>query len=223
MGFSAPKRSSAAWLGGSFAALSSVLALACSSGSPPPPPPSSEQALAPLRCSEDQAREFQCEAFLPLGTTLAAPAPFEQCPVAMDIGFSAYTTSSTLARFDPGYTQYIRRRSSPGHNCCYSWCSDVEIAEPSEVDGQLCRSPLAFVESYCLTEFEADSSGAMSAPPLDRCPAAIVPPAATSFSVPKAAGLDLRMTGARRAQQRPECCYSWCSLAPPGTGLERKR
>jgi hypothetical protein len=222
MGFSASKQRSPGRLAG-LAALSWSLALGCTSGPAPAPAPSSDPALAPLRCEEDQTREYQCEAFLPLGTSLAAPAPYEQCPVAMDIGFSAYPTRSTLARFDSGYTEYIRRRSPPGHNCCYSWCSDVKVADPSDVDAKACRSPLAFVESYCMTEFEGEVSGATARAPLDRCPAAIVPPAATSFSVPKAAALDLGMTGARRAQQRPECCYSWCSLAPPGTGLERKR
>lgn len=224
MGFWATKRSAVARLGGRLGALFLAASLGCRSGSPPPEPASSsDPALMPLRCGEDQTREFQCEAFLPLGPALAAPPPFEQCPVVMDIQFSAYPTSSTLARFDPGYTEYIRRRSSPGHNCCYSWCSDVSVADPSDIDTETCERALAFVESYCLTEFEDDSSGPMAQAPLDRCPAAIVPPKSTSFSVPRAAGLDYKLTSARRAQRRPECCYSWCSLAPPGTGLERQR
>ena len=33
----------------------------------------------------------------------------------------------------------------------------------------------------------------------------------------------VQFAAARRQQQRPECCYSWCSQAPPGSGLEKRR
>jgi len=177
----------------------------------------------------DARREIaQCvgvtgEALLPLGPALSAPPPYDSCPVAMDIAFSAYPTQAKQARFDPRYTEYIRRRTSPGHNCCYSWCSKAKVADPADVpEGSGCNSPIAFLESYCLTEPEGEISGARAAAPYDRCPAAIQPPPAAAFSVPPAALLDWKSTGSRRSQGRPECCYAWCSNAPPGSGLERR-
>ena len=98
------------------------------------------------------------------------------------------------------------------------------VADPAKVpSGSGCDSPLAFVESYCLTEPEGGISSAPAAAPYDRCPAAIEPPKAAAFSVPQAALLDWKSTGSRRSQGRPECCYAWCSNAPPGSGLERRR
>ncbi|HEV8248088.1 MAG TPA: hypothetical protein VGP93_20075, partial [Polyangiaceae bacterium] len=89
--------------------------------------------------------------------------------------------------------------------------------------GSGCQQPLAFHESYCMTELESGTEGALAASPLDRCPAAIQPPQASSFSVPPAALLDVKATSWRRSKGRPECCYSWCSIAPAGSGLERER
>jgi hypothetical protein len=196
-------------------------AVACASGGDKAETPTSE-ALAPQPCGQDEVREFQCEALLPLGPALSAPEPYGTCPVTMDVGFSAYPTTAGQARFDPRYTDYIRKRSSPGHNCCYSWCSKAAIADPAEVPaGSGCQSPLAFRESYCMTEPESGISGTVAPAPYDRCPAAIEPPKAAAFSVPKAAILDGKATSSRRAQGRPECCYAWCSNAPAGSGLER--
>jgi len=204
--------------------LVAALAAACASNAEKADAPDSAAALAPKPCGEDEVREFQCEALLPLGPALSAPAPYDSCPVSMDIAFSAYPTKATQARFDPRYTDYIRQRTSPGHNCCYSWCSSAKIADPAQVPpGSGCQSPLAFRESYCLTEPEAEISGALATAPYDRCPAAIEPPQAAAFAVPKAALLDWKSTSSRRSQGRPECCYAWCSNAPPGSGLERGR
>jgi hypothetical protein len=200
-----------------------ALAGACASNEEKAKEPDPAAALAPQPCGEDEVREFQCEALLPLGPALGAPEPYESCPVTMAIGFSAYPTESKQARFDPRYTDYIRRRTSPGHNCCYSWCSKAKVVDPGKVPPNSgCDSPLAFLESYCLTEPEGGISGAAAAAPYDRCPAAIEPPKASSFSVPSAALLDWKSTGSRRSQGRPECCYAWCSNAPPGSGLERR-
>ncbi len=186
--------------------------------------PGSAEALAPVRCIQDEVREFQCESLLALGPALSAPAPFEGCPITMDIGYSQYPTDAKLARFDPSYTSYIRERSSPGNNCCYSWCSRVKVVDPALAPAAGgCGSPLSFRESYCMTQLETGSQGQLAQPPYDRCPVAIEPPAAAAFSVPKAALLDVGSTTQRRAKGRPECCYSWCSQAPPGTGLERER
>lgn len=198
--------------------------VACASNEEQVAAPGSAAALAPRPCGEDEVREYQCEALLPLGPALSAPEPYGSCPITMEVGFSHYPTTVDQARFDARYTDYIRKRSSPGHNCCYSWCAKAKIADPAEVvPGSGCQSPLAFRESYCLTEPESGISGTPAAPPYDRCPAAIEPPKAAAFSVPKAALLDQKSTSSRRAQGRPECCYAWCSNAPPGSGLERQR
>jgi hypothetical protein len=197
------------------------LAAGCASGGEKAEAPDEAAALAPVPCEQDQVREFQCEALLPLGPALSAPAPYESCPVTMEIGFSAYPTEADQARFDPRYTDYIRQRTSPGHNCCYSWCSQAKVADPAQAPPDSgCQNPMAFRESYCLTEPEAGISGPPASQPYERCPAAIEPPAAAAFAVPAAALLDYRSTGSRRTQGRPECCYTWCSKAPPGSGLE---
>jgi hypothetical protein len=44
-----------------------------------------------------------------------------------------------------------------------------------------------------------------------------------SFARPEAAPFDPAITGERRGQGFQECCYGWCSIAPPGTGLEKQR
>ncbi len=199
-------------------------AFGCSADEHKAAAPGSAEALAPLRCNRDETREFQCESLLALGPALSAPAPFNGCPITMDIAYSQYPTDAKLARFDPRYTSYIRERSSPGNNCCYSWCSHVKVADPALAPaGGGCGTPLAFRESYCMTQLETGSEGQLSAAPFDRCPAAIEPPAAAAFSVPKAALLDVNSTTWRRSKGRPECCYAWCSQAPPGSGLERDK
>ena len=44
---------------------------------------------------------------------------------------------------------------------------------------------------------------------------ALAPPAGSGFSVPKAAAFDSQASATRRAQGFKECCYGWCSAAPP--------
>jgi hypothetical protein len=85
-----------------------------------------------------------------------------------------------------------------------------------------CDQPLSFHESYCMPELEAGTSGELAGSPYDRCPAAVRPPAGVVFSVPPGALLDPERTAQRRAQGTRDCCYGWCSIAPPGSGLERQ-
>lgn len=59
-----------------------------------------------------------------------------------------------------------------------------------------------------------------AASPFDKCAAAVVPPAKAVFAVPEAAILDAQATGTHRSKGQSECCYAWCSQAPPGSGLQ---
>lgn len=59
--------------------------------------------------------------------------------------------------------------------------------------------------------------------PFDKCALAIVPPAKAVFSVPQSALLDTNATAAHRSKGQAECCYAWCSQAPPGSGLQKKK
>jgi hypothetical protein len=58
--------------------------------------------------------------------------------------------------------------------------------------------------------------------PFGHCPQAIAPPAGAAFSVPKAAPFDPQTSAQKRQEGFQQCCYSWCSTAPAGTGLEHK-
>jgi hypothetical protein len=48
---------------------------------------------------------------------------------------------------------------------------------------------------------------------------AISPPQAAVFSSPESAPFDAAVTTAHRTKGGSECCYSWCSQAPPGSGI----
>ncbi len=170
----------------------------------------------PSMCAQDQTRESYCDGLLPMTTAQGAPAPYETCPIGIELPPGAYPAKGSVARFDPNYTEWARQRAKPGHACCYSWCADVQIADVDEVLPYAgCNDPLAMQENYCMTELESGTSAPAPAP-LERCPLAIQPPAAVSFSVPRAAPLDVAATQAKRTQGDTSCCYGWCSHAPPG-------
>jgi hypothetical protein len=46
-----------------------------------------------------------------------------------------------------------------------------------------------------------------------------VPPAKAVFSAPDSAAFDSQSTYAHRAKGGSDCCYAWCSQAPPGSGI----
>ncbi len=101
MGFSATKRSSRAWLAGSFAVLSSVLARRVQLRRPRRLPPSSSRPSPRCAATQDQAREFQCEApSCRSGPRWPPRLPLSSAPWPWTSSSSAYSTSSTLARFD---------------------------------------------------------------------------------------------------------------------------
>ncbi len=183
-----------------------------------------EVSLVPVACGKDQVREYRCDALLPLSSSLPAPEPYSACPGVIDVVNPTYVPLAKTATFDAVHTEFMRRRAPPGHQCCYSWCAKLDVAEVSEVPpGSRCNEPLAFPEKHCMPEPEGRISTQLADPPFDRCPAAVRPPQAAVFSVPTAALFHPGLTNERRAAGFGECCYAWCSIAPPGTGLERGR
>lgn len=181
-------------------------------------------SLVPVACGKDQVREYRCDALLPLSSSLPAPEPYGACPGIIDIVAPIYEPLAETAEFDAVHTEFMRRRAPPGHQCCYSWCGKLEVASVSEVPpGSRCQEPLAFPERLCMPEPEGRISTEHAAAPFDRCAAAVRPPQGASFSVPTAALLHPGITNERRGLGLAECCYSWCSIAPPGSGLERIR
>lgn len=175
----------------------------------------------PETCGRDQTREFFCDDLLPPGS-VPAPAPYEACPWTVDDATGEYDPPPTVAVFDTGYTDYMRKRALPGHSCCYSWCSKLVVKPASATSDQSsCQTPTAFREEYCVREPEGGTSEPAGSGFL-HCPAALVPPARSVFSAPAAAAFDPQATSARRDRNEPMCCYAWCSQAPPGSGLERR-
>jgi hypothetical protein len=185
-------------------------AAAIDDGSGPPPP-----------CQKDEVREYLCEELLPVSSEKPAPEPYETCPGAVGVKGSVFPATSTWARFDIPRTQWTRKRVQPGHACCYSWCSQLALADAADVDAASCQQPNAMPERLCLSAAEAGVSDA-AASPYEQCAAAVAPPPGVAFTPPKAAALDLRATAERRGQGLAECCYGWCSKAPLGTGLGAK-
>ena len=170
-------------------------------------------------CGVDEVREYYCDDFLPLESSMPAPAPYETCPDSVANPPSEHEPPPRVGVFDKSYTEYTRRRAPPGHSCCYSWCSKVTLADPANPAAQAaCHTGTAFREEYCMSELESGTQ-TPGPPPYDRCPQAIVPPKKAVFSVPEAALLDPALTSAHRTKGQPECCYAWCSQAPPGSGL----
>jgi hypothetical protein len=213
-------RGFAAW-----AALSAWLAVvgpSCSTAEPPrAKEPKTDPNFAPVSCERDQVREFYCDGLLPMSTALGAPAPYGNCPAGIESPPGVHPSRQRVARFDAAYTEWARQRAKPGHACCYSWCSEVQVRQVRDVPEHAgCNQPGAVRESYCMPELEAGSSNPADAP-WDRCPLAIRPPEVIHFSVPKAAPLDFAMTGDRRSRGLTECCYGWCSRMPAGVLLEK--
>jgi hypothetical protein len=193
-----------------------ALALGCRS-SEPKPKTAGDAEPAPIQCGVDQVRESYCEGLVPMSTAMGAPPPYENCPAGIEVpSTSSYPPRDRVARFDVKNTEATRRRVQPGHACCYSWCSNLTIADPKDVlPAAGCNLPGAARETYCLPELESGSKDP-GPEPYSRCPLAIRPPEATSFSVPKAAPLDLATTAAKRGGGEASCCYGWCSRMPAG-------
>jgi len=214
-------------LGACFVAALGALPSACRSGSNETQAPDGEESgtrLRPVACGGDQVREYRCEALLPLSSALPAPEPYGACPGVIDVIDPTYVPVTNTAGFDAPHTEFMRRRAPPGHQCCYSWCGRLEVARVSEVPpGSRCNEPLAFPEKFCMPEPEGAVSTERAASPFERCAAAVRPPQGAAFSVPSAALLQPALTNERRGLGFTECCYAWCSIAPPGTGLERQR
>jgi hypothetical protein len=175
-------------------------------------------------CGTDQVREYRCDALLPLSSALPAPEPYEACPGVIDVVDPIFVPLGRTASFDAVQTEFMRKRAPPGHQCCFSWCARLDVAEVNEVPpGSRCNEPLAFPEKHCMPEPEGRISTSPAAAPFDRCAAAVRPPQGAAFSVPSAAMLHPGLTNERRGLGYTECCYAWCSIAPPGSGLERTR
>jgi hypothetical protein len=200
------------WLLGSALLL---LGGGCSSGEKAQHPRSDPSSSSGV-CRADQVREFYCDGLLPMSTALGAPAPYDSCPAGIEAPAGAYPRREHVARFDATYTEWARRRAQPGHTCCYSWCSELKVADVADVLPYAgCDKPGAIRENYCFPELESGTSSPAPAP-LDRCPLAVRPPESVSFSVPKAAPLDVAETGARHQRGDGSCCYGWCSRMPAG-------
>jgi hypothetical protein len=156
---------------------------------------------------------------MPLATGAPAPEPYENCPVQTEQHVSRFEDAPPVSVFDPDYTKHTRLRSPPGHSCCYSWCSKLTLAEPDPAAAdEACRSPKAFREEFCFAAPETGTSEPASSS-FPACPVAIVPPVGESFSKPASALFDERATAVRHRNDQTDCCYSWCSDAPPASGL----
>jgi hypothetical protein len=197
-----------------------ALLFACASQRKKLPDSAGPDERGPRACGIDEVREVRCEALLPWTSAMPAPAPYETCPSSMEVHDAVFPPASGSGRFDAARTELARRRAPPGQQCCYSWCGKLEVVEASDVTDS-CRKPLAFPESYCVLELEGGTRGELASEPFDRCALAIRPPEANVFSVPPGALLDQRLTADRRRRGEQLCCYGWCSIAPPGSGLER--
>ena len=93
------------------------------------------------------------------------------------------------------------------------------MADASKIDPSArCNEALAMREVKCFDEPERGTSDP-SAPPFERCPRAFVPPAKAVFFAPAGALLDPVYTAQRRQKGLNQCCYAWCTVAPPGSGL----
>jgi hypothetical protein len=169
-------------------------------------------------CREDEVREYSCESLLPVQSARPAEEPYETCPSSLEVRDATFPPKTGVGDFDASRTEFVRRRSPPGQQCCYSWCGKLEVVDPELVE-ERCREPLAFPESYCVTELESGTSEELAPSPFERCAAAIRPPPAAAFSVPRGARLDPALSSVRRQGGESLCCYSWCSIAPPGTTL----
>lgn len=178
---------------------------------------------SPPVCAQDEVREYQCEELLSVMPAMPAPAPYESCPMNLEGAQGIHAPAPPVAIFDADYTAHIRKRMPPGHSCCYSWCSRVRVVDPAEVPQAAgCNGGHEMREQYCFDELEGGTT--LPAPaPFDRCPAAVAPPEAVAFSAPLAAPFDAQASATRRAQGFKECCYGWCSKAPPEAIKEKRK
>jgi len=204
-----------------------ALLMAVWAGVPGCSKPVAEEARAAERdrdptapCARDEAREYFCDDLLPLSSSRPAPEPYDNCPGAIDIRASSYPPVGHVAGFDVGFTEYTRKRVQPGHSCCYSWCTKVSLSDPGKAAPQQCRDAYGMRESFCMRELEGGTTEPFNEP-FERCPAAVKPPEVAVFAAPTSALLDSSATAQRRQDTRlPDCCYGWCSKAPPGTMLK---
>lgn len=194
------------------------VASACSGKQKPVATAADDLSGPPPACHKDEVREYLCDDLLPFTSDKPAAEPYQTCPANVGVKGNVFPATSTWARFDVARTEWTRKRVPPGHACCYSYCSKLALADIDEVDPAACQQPNAMPERLCISTSEAGVSDAAAAPN-ELCAEAIAPPAGVSFTPPKAAALDARVTAERRAQGLSECCYGWCSKAPLGTGL----
>lgn len=174
---------------------------------------------SPARCAVDEVREYYCDELLPLESAKPAPEPYANCPGVIDNHFGDIDPSPVVAAFDASYTRHIRLRQPPGHSCCYSWCSEVPLVDGEAIDPQArCAHRLAVRETYCFDEPEQGTSEPARAP-FELCPEAIKPPEGVVFYSPVGAHFDPIETATKRQQGFRSCCYAWCSIAPPNTGM----
>ncbi len=184
-------------------------------------PPRAVDPLAVVGCAADESREYVCDDLLPRVSSRPAPAPYDDCPSFVEDAEGQLSPTPVTADFDAQYTEFTRKRMPPGHSCCFSWCAKLVTADPSDFDAYAaCADPRAIRETLCVEAPEAGTSARPAPTPFDACPAAIRPPAGASFSVPHGAIFDLDSSARRRAEGSDQCCYSWCSLAPSGTGVQ---
>lgn len=177
---------------------------------------------SPPVCARDHIREYFCDELLASSSGLRADAPFDRCPAAVEHHVGTVEPMPTVALFDEDYTTWMRKRTPPGHSCCYSWCSPIPVVDASELPPPTpCDVPREFREHYCVAELEGGTS-LPSPAPFSRCAAAVVPPEPVVYSQPEAgAHLDLAFTISRRQEGFNDCCYGWCVPSPPGVYLDR--
>jgi hypothetical protein len=200
-----------------FSACAVILLVGCASAEPTAT--ATPSTALQKQCAPDEYREYRCEDLLPLTSSLPAPEPYESCPGYLEIPSGARRASSVSA-FDPAYTAYIRSRMPPGHSCCYSSCTALELVDKSEVAPNAgCEQQGMYLERYCMLEPESGSSEPAPSP-FGRCPLAIKPQSDRVFSQPKGAILHPGLSDARRREGFRDCCYAWCAAAPPGSGLQ---
>ncbi len=206
-----------AWIGAGVAGCGSS---SVSDQAEAPPPGYWEHS--PRVCGVDEAREYFCDDLLPLRSALPAPEPYSQCPGHVEGHQGEIDPTPTVAVFDASYTAHMRARMPPGHTCCFSWCARIPLADATQVDPNArCSDGLAIRESYCFEEPEQGTSYP-SAPPYDRCPRSIRPPESVVFFAPPGVLFDPLLTTQRRQVGLRQCCYGWCSIAPPNSGLHSR-
>lgn len=209
-------RSCLAWLSAGF------ILFGCSTPEPNRRPPHHPGVWAnsPAVCPRDQVRQYYCDSLLPRSSAFPAPAPFGDCPGVVEHPVGEIEPTPPVALFDSGYTRYTRERLPPGNACCYSWCSPLAVADPSQVAPAAgCQGVLAMHEQFCVDTPESGTSEP-GPEPFARCPVAIKPPEGAVFHSPKAAPLNLGLSAARRQRGFDQCCYAWCSEAPGATGVQ---